>query len=77
MIKRLSLYSKISSFIFAASIGLHMVNDIFLKKKVPGEIIGYVFWFSLGLFIGVNCCIDVVKRFRKEPKDLSQRENLN
>ena len=62
MIKTLNLYSKISVFVFGSSILLWIINDAILKAKIPIEIVGHIFFLSLGLFIGVHSCIDVIKR---------------
>ena len=76
MVKRLSLYSKISIYFFASSIAFYVFNEAILKYKVPLEIVGYLIFFSLGLFIGTQCCIDVIRRKEDDPSD-SNMGNLN
>jgi hypothetical protein len=73
MYKRLITYQKISIYLFAANMGFYVLNDSVLKKVVPIEIVGYSLFLSLGLFIGVNVCIDVL---RKESK-LQKRKNFH
>ena len=68
MYKRLIIYQKISIYLFAANMGFYILNDSVLKKAVPIEIVGYSLFLSLGLFIGVNICIDVLRKESKLPK---------
>ena len=74
MYKRLIIYQKISIYLFAANMGFYILNDSILKKAVPTEIVGYSLFLSLGLFIGVNICIDVLRKESKLPK---RRVNQN
>ena len=74
MYKRLIIYQKISIYLFAANMGFFILNDSILKKAVPNEIVGYSLFLSLGLFIGVNICIDVLRKESKLPK---RRGNQN
>ncbi len=62
MNRNLQLYSKIAIVLLVSSISLWMLNDLILNMKIPIEIIGYIVFFSLGIFIGVHCCIDAIKR---------------
>jgi hypothetical protein len=72
MYKRLIIYQKISIYFFVANMGFYILNDSVLKKTVPIEVVGYSLFLSLGFFVGVNICIDAL---RKESK-LSKR-NFN
>jgi hypothetical protein len=38
------------------------VNDALLKKKIPTDLIGYLVFLSLGLYVGFHVCQDEVKR---------------
>ena len=61
MVTRFTLYSQISIYFFALSVAFYLFNDAVLKYKVPLEIVGYLIFFSLGIFIGTQCCIDVIR----------------
>jgi hypothetical protein len=65
MYKRLIIYQKISIYLFAANMGFYILNDSILKKVVPIEIVGYSLFLSLGFFIGVNICIDLLRKASK------------
>ena len=74
MYKRLIIYQKISIYLFVANMGFYILNDSILKKAVPIEIVGYSLFLSVGFFIGVNICIDVL---RKESKVIKRSVNQN
>lgn len=65
MHRRLIIYQKLSAYLFALGILFYVVNDSLLKRKVPIEIVDYFLFFSLGIFIGVNICIDVMRNNSK------------
>jgi hypothetical protein len=77
MYKRLIIYQKISIYLFALNMGFYILNDSVLKKAIPIEIVGYSFFLSLGLFIGVNICIDVLRKDSKLPKRKSVQNTDN
>jgi hypothetical protein len=60
-----------------ASILFYIVNDAILQGRVPLEIIGYIIFFFLGTFVGVQCCIDLFKRNNKESSAPSRKDGLN
>ena len=53
--------------LFILSIIIWIGNDAFLNKVIPEEVVGYFLFFSMGLFIGIQCCIDALRRL---PKDM-------
>jgi hypothetical protein len=76
MYRRLIIYQKNSIYLFAANIGFYILNDSILKKAVPIEIVGYSLFLSLGFFIGVNICIDVLwKEAKLSKKNITQHSN--
>ena len=77
MVKRLNLYSRISSLLFVASILFYVLNDAIFESRVPLEIVGYIIFFSLGAFVGVQCCIDLLKKSKKESSVPSGKDGLN
>jgi hypothetical protein len=77
MYKRLIIYQKISIYLFALNMGFYIINDSVLKKAIPIEIVGYSLFLSLGLFIGVNICIDVLRKDSKLPKRKSVQNTDN
>jgi len=56
------LFHKVALFLFLFSIGLFILNGTFLKKKIPIELVGYLVFLSLGLYVGFHFCLDEVKR---------------
>jgi len=62
MSKRLILFHRITLLFFIFSFGLYFVNDALLKKKIPTDLIGYLVFLSLGLYVGFHVCQDEVKR---------------
>ncbi len=68
MYKRLIIFQKVSIYLFAANMGFYILNDSILKKAVALESVGYSLFLSLGFFIGVNICIDVLRKESKLSK---------
>ena len=62
MNNRFRLYHRIALCLFIFSFGLYILNDTLLKKKIPIELIGYLVFLSLGLYVGFHVCLDEVKR---------------
>jgi len=55
----------------------YILNDSVLKKAFPIEIVGYSLFLILGLFIGVNICIDVLRKESKPSKRNAAHQNNN
>jgi hypothetical protein len=66
MSKRLIIFHRVALVFFLFSLGLYIVNDAFLKKKIPLELIGYMVFLSLGIYVGFHLCLDEVKRMNKK-----------
>ncbi len=54
--KRFNNYEKSITAFFMLNIFLDVVNKKLLNSIIPVEIIGYLFWLSLGLFLGFRWC---------------------
>ena len=54
--KRFVNYEKGLALFFIISIFFDIVNEKFLNSQVPAEIIGYMFWLTLGLYLGFRLC---------------------
>ena len=54
--RRFNVYEQCLSVFFIVNLFLDVVNDKLFGSAIPGEIIGYLFWFSLGLFLGFKLC---------------------
>lgn len=62
MHKRINIIRKLASAFFMFSLGLYIVNDALLKKRIPLEIIGYVVFLSVGFYIGFHLALSEVER---------------
>lgn len=54
--ERFNLYENIIAVLFMIGIVLDVINKKLLKNLIPEEIVGYFFWFTLGLFLGYKIC---------------------
>lgn len=53
---RFKKYENCLAIFFMANIILDLINKKFLKLIIPPEIVGYLFWLSLGLYFGFRLC---------------------
>ena len=60
--RRLRVYQKIITYFFIFNIIFYIINDAFFRNAIPLEIIGYMFFLSLGIYIGFHVCIHEIKR---------------
>lgn len=60
----ISLFNKILAAFFMLNIVLDIINEKILASSIPVEIVGYLFWLSLGLYLGFELCKYLV--FKKE-----------
>lgn len=65
MYKRINIIHGLALGYLGFSLGLYIVNDVFLKK-IPLEIIGYLVFSSIGFYAGFHICLDEVKRVKKK-----------
>jgi len=54
--KRFSFYDKGLVVFFMINLFLDVINKKILYSTIPSEIVGYLFWLSLGLFLGFKLC---------------------
>jgi hypothetical protein len=69
MRNRVMSYRKIVIGIFGFAIVLGLINDIYLNKVIPLEIIGYIFFLSTGIYIGFFFCINGVNHAMKNDQN--------
>ena len=69
MSKRIFLFHRIAAVFFLFSLGLCVITGSFLKSRIPIEIVGYLVFLSLGLYVGFQVCLGEIKRMinSKEP----------
>lgn len=60
----INLFNKILAAFFMLNIVLDIINEKILGSSIPVEIVGYLFWLSLGLYLGFELCKYLV--FKKE-----------
>jgi hypothetical protein len=66
MYKRINILHRIFLSFFLLSLGVFIVNDSILKKRIPIEIVGYIFFLSLGIYVGFHVCLDELKRMNRK-----------
>lgn len=54
--------------LFIGSLGLFILNRDFLHYLIPNEIAAYLFWLSLGLYLGFQLYKYEMKRLMKQWK---------
>lgn len=54
--KRFSYFDKGLTVFFMINLFLDILNKSVLNSVIPSEIVGYLFWLSLGLFGGFKLC---------------------
>ncbi len=54
--KRFSFYDKLLALFLMINIFLDVINTELLNSAIPSEIVGYLFWLSLGLYLGFSLC---------------------
>lgn len=62
----IGLYGKIISVFFMVNVFLDVINEKLLHYWIPVEIVAYLFWLSLGLFLGFQLCQYLVFKKEKE-----------
>jgi hypothetical protein len=64
--KQFSYYDKAVAVFFIVNLFLDIINERFLNSLVSKELIGYLFWLSLGLFLGFQLCKYECKKLLKK-----------
>lgn len=54
--KRFSYFDMGLTLFFMINLFLDILNKNLLNSAIPSEIVGYLFWLSLGLFLGFKLC---------------------
>lgn len=75
MWKRLKIFEAIVSGNFLFSLFLYIVNEDYLEYAIPKDIAGYIFWLSLGLYLGFRLCKYEFKRLwiKSKGNELEER----
>lgn len=60
--KRFNFYEKFFAAFFIINLFLDVLNRKLLNSSIPSEIVGYLFWLSLGLYLGFQLCKYEYKR---------------
>ncbi len=66
MSKRLSILHKVALSVFLFRLGLYFLNETFLKIKIPGQLIGYLIFLSLGFYVGFHLCLSELRRSNRK-----------
>lgn len=72
--KRFSSFERAIQVFFMINLVLDIVNKNFLKSAIPIEIIGYLFWLSLGLYLGFKLCKN---EYNRTLRKISENHKLN
>lgn len=54
--KRFSFYDKGLAVFFIINLFLDILNEKVFGSAIPSEIVSYLFWLSLGLYLGFQLC---------------------
>ncbi len=63
--KRFGMYETILLIFFGIGLFSEAINKELLHFMIPSKIVGYVFWLSLGLYLGFSLCKNEYSRARK------------
>lgn len=64
--KRFSIYERLTMWVFIINLIFIIINKEILKSKFPESIQGYLFFLSLGLYIGFLLCKNEYTRVLKK-----------
>jgi hypothetical protein len=54
--KRFNIYQQCLAVFFIVALFLDVINKKLLGSTIPTEIVSYLFWLSLGLYLGFRLC---------------------
>ena len=73
--KQFIIYQRVILIFFAISLIFDIINKDFLDTWAPQEIIDYMFWLSLGLYIGFLLCrYEIKKIWENIEKDKQEKK---
>ena len=75
--KRFNFYEKGLAIFLIFNIIFYVVNEDFLKYIIPKDISGYLFWISLGLYLGFRLCQYEYKRVWNEMQKEQVKKGSN
>ena len=73
--KRFNAYEICLAVFLMINLFLGEINEKALDSNIPNEIIGYLFWLSLGLYLGFRLCRYELSRIHKKKKKKNDDEN--
>lgn len=53
---RFSIYEKSLAAFFMLNLFLDVINKKLLGSAIPAEVVSYLFWLGLGLYLGFRLC---------------------
>jgi hypothetical protein len=74
--RRFSIYERIVSINALLIIVIYTINEDFVNF-LPKEILGYLFWLSLGLYLGFQWCKYEFRRVWKKMREEEKKEKEN
>lgn len=72
--KRFNTFQQCLSLFFVINLFLDVINNKILNSAIPSEIVDYMFWLSLGLFLGFMLC---KYEYRQSLRKHSDEQKLN
>ena len=72
--RQFNVYEKGLALFFMINIFFDVINTKFLNSIVPVKIVGYMFWLSLGLYLGFRLCKYEFRRVLKKQSKEQQEE---
>jgi hypothetical protein len=68
-LKRLLIYELVATTLLLVSFFFFILNEDFFNHIIPKDIAGYLFWISLGIYLGFKLCKYELKRVWKKMKE--------
>lgn len=73
MWKRFNVYEGIIAINFLCNLFFYAFNEAVLKYAFPRDIAGYMFWISLGLYLGFQLCKYEMRRVWKKQTEKQEK----